>query len=171
VAEEVLSVGVAEYHVTHNPKVLASYGLGSCVAIALYDEAKGVGGLAHVMLPDSKAISKPGRPGRFADTAIRAMVEEMVRLGARRNRITAKIAGGAQMFTIPGALNPANVPGPAPGMNIGERNVESTKRALAEMKIPLLAEDTGGSHGRTMFFDVSTGKVTITSIRHGNKEL
>ena len=169
--EGIVSVGVAEYHVTHNPRVLASYGLGSCVAIALYDEAKRIGGLAHIMLPDSRAISRQGRAGRFADTAIRAMVEEMVRLGARRNRITARIAGGAQMFTIPGANNPANIPGPSPGMNIGERNVESTKRTLAELKIPLLAEDTGGNYGRTMFFDVSTGKVTITSIRHGTKEI
>jgi chemotaxis protein CheD len=171
VAEDIINVGVAEYRITHNPSVLASYGLGSCVAIALFDEAKKVGGLAHIMLPDSRAISKEGREGRFADTAILAMVEEMIRLGARKNRITARIAGGAQMFSIPGASNPANIPGPAPGLHIGERNVESTKRVLKEMRIPLLAEDTGGSHGRTMYFNVGTGEVTISSISHGQKTL
>lgn len=170
-AQDTINVGVAEYRTTHVPSVLASYGLGSCVAIALYDEAKKIGGLAHIMLPDSRAISKEGREGRFADTAILAMVEEMVKLGARKNRITARIAGGAQMFSIPGASNPANIPGPAPGLHIGERNVESTKRVLRETKIPLLAEDTGGSHGRTMYFDVATGEVTISSISHGQKSL
>lgn len=170
-AQDIINVGVAEYRIIHNPSVLASYGLGSCVAIALYDEAKKVGGLAHIMLPDSRAISKEGREGRFADTAIKAMVEEMIKQGARKNRITAKIAGGAQMFSIPGASNPANIPGPAPGLHIGERNVESTKRTLQEMKIPLLAEDTGGSHGRTMYFDVGTGEVTVSSISHGQKTL
>ncbi len=169
--EEIINIGVAEFRVIDNPHVLASYGLGSCVAIALYDEGKQIGGLAHIMLPDSKAISKAGREARFADTAIHAMVEEMLKLGARRTRITAKIAGGAQMFSIPGALNPANIPGPAPGLHIGERNVESTKNTLKELKIPLLGEDTGGSHGRTMYFDVGTGEVTITSIRHGDKKI
>ena len=95
----------------------------------------------------------------------------MEKLGARKNRITAKIAGGAQMFSIPGALNPANVPGPAPGLHIGERNVDSTKKTLKELRIPLLAEDTGGSHGRTMYFNVGTGDVTINSISHGTKKL
>ena len=77
--DEVVNVGVAEYFVTHNPHVLASFGLGSCVGIALYDERKKIGGLAHIMLPDSKAITKRGGAGRYADTAIEAMVEEMER--------------------------------------------------------------------------------------------
>ncbi|MGQ9476186.1 MAG: chemotaxis protein CheD [Actinomycetota bacterium] len=169
--EKVVNVGVAEYFVTHNPHVLASYGLGSCVGVALYDAKRKIGGLAHIMLPDSKAISRPGKPGRYADTAIRAMVEEMERLGSRRRDIKAKMAGGACMFTIPGATNPKNVPGPAIGMQIGERNIEAAKKALRELKIPLVAEDTGGSYGRTLRFDVSDGRVVISSIKHGTKEL
>lgn len=169
--EKVVNVGVAEYFVTHNPHVLASYGLGSCVGVALYDAKRKIGGLAHIMLPDSKAISRPGKPGRYADTAIRAMVEEMERLGSRRRDIKAKMAGGACMFTIPGATNPKNVPGPAIGMQIGERNIEAAKKALRELNIPLVAEDTGGSHGRTLRFDVSDGRVVISSIKHGTREL
>lgn len=171
VLEDVVNVGVAEYFVTDNPHVLASFGLGSCVAVALYDDRKSIGGLAHVMLPDSTAISKKGNPGKFADTAIRAMVEEMERLGSKRRDIKAKMAGGACMFTIPGAVNPRNVPGPCLGMQIGDRNIEATKRTLKEMKIPLVAEDTGGSYGRTMRFDTSCGRVTISSIKYGGKEL
>lgn len=169
--EKVVNVGVAEYFVTHNPHVLASYGLGSCVGVALYDAKRKIGGLAHIMLPDSKAISRPGKPGRYADTAIRTMVEEMERLGSRRRDIKAKMAGGACMFTIPGATNPKNVPGPAIGMQIGERNIEAAKKALRELNISLVAEDTGGSHGRTLRFDVSNGRVMISSIKHGTKEL
>lgn len=169
--EETVNVGVAEYYVTHNPHVLASYGLGSCVGVAIYDERRKIGGMAHIMLPDSKAISKPGGPGRYADTAVRAVVEEMEKLGSRRRDMRAKMAGGACMFTIPGATNPKNVPGPALGMQIGERNIKAAKRALRDLGIPLVAEDTGGTYGRTMRFHISDGKVTISSIKHGVREL
>ncbi len=171
VQEETVNVGVAEYYVTHNPHILASYGLGSCVGVALYDDKHRIGGLAHIMLPDSKSISKKGSPGKFADTAIVAMVEEMERLGSRRGDIKAKIAGGACMFTIPGAINPRNVPGPCLGMQIGERNIEAAKVILNELKIPLVAEDIGGSYGRTMRFSISDGRVTVSSIKHGAREL
>ncbi len=169
--EETVNIGVAEYCVTDNSHVLASYGLGSCVGVVLYDEKRRIGGMAHVMLPDSTAITKKGNPGKFADTAIKAMVEEMEKLGSRRADIKAKIAGGACMFTIPGAVNPRNVPGPCLGMQIGERNVEAAKAALREHRIRLVAEDTGGNYGRTMRFEISSGKVTISSIKHGRKEL
>jgi len=171
VSLEVVNVGVAEYFVTHNPHILASYGLGSCVGVALYDDKRKIGGLAHIMLPDSKSMTKKGSAGKFADTAISAMVEEMERLGSKRWDIKARIAGGACMFTIPGAINPRNVPGPCLGMQIGERNIEAAKAALEELKIQLVSEDTGGSYGRTMRFDISNGKVTISSIKHGAKEL
>jgi chemotaxis protein CheD len=171
VQEETVNVGVAEYYVTHNPHILASYGLGSCVGVALYDDKHRIGGLAHIMLPDSKSISKKGSPGKFADTAIIAMVEEMERLGSRRGDIKAKIAGGACMFTIPGAINPRNVPGPCLGMQIGERNIEAAKTILKDLRIPLVAEDIGGSYGRTMRFSISDGRVTVSSIKHGAREL
>lgn len=170
-AEETVNVGVAEYYVTHNPHVLASYGLGSCVGVALYDEKRRIGGLAHIMLPDSQSMSKKGNPGKFADTAISAVVEEMERLGSKRWDIRAKIAGGACMFTIPGAINPRNVPGPCLGMQIGDRNIEAAKATLQRLKIQLVAEDIGGNYGRTMRFDISDGKVTVSSIKHGAMEL
>jgi len=171
VKDEVVNVGVAEYFVTHNPHVLASFGLGSCVGVALYDEKKNIGGLAHIMLPDSTAMTKRGNPGRYADTAIEAMVDEMERLGSNRRDIRARIAGGACMFTIPGATNPRNVPGPCLGMQIGDRNIEAAKEALKKLHIPIAAEDTGGDYGRTLRFNISDGSVTISSIKHGVKDL
>ncbi len=171
VIAQAVNVGVAEYYVTHNPHVLASFGLGSCVAVALYDGKKNIGGLAHIMLPDSSSVSKKVNPGKYADTAIKAMVGEMERLGSRRRDIKAKIAGGACMFTVPGAVNPRNVPGPCLGMQIGERNIEAVRRVLEELKISLQAEDVGGNHGRTMRFDIADGKVIISSIKNGVREL
>jgi chemotaxis protein CheD len=154
VDSDVVNVGVAEYFVTHNPHVLASFGLGSCVGVALYDEKKNIGGLAHIMLPDSTAMTRKGKPGRYADTAIEAMVAEMERLGSNRRDIKARIAGGACL-----------------GMQIGERNIEATRDALKKLKIPIAAEDTGGDYGRTLRFNISDGSVTISSIKHGAKEL
>jgi chemotaxis protein CheD len=171
VSEEIVNVGVAEYFVTHNPHMLASFGLGSCVGVALYDEKRKIGGLAHIMLPDSRSMSRKSNPGKFADTAISAMVDEMERLGSSRVDIRARIAGGACMFTIPGAKNPRNVPGPSLGMQIGERNTEAVKAILKELGIKLVSEDTGGSYGRTLRFDISSGKVTVSSIKHGAREL
>lgn len=171
VQDELVNVGVAEYYVTHNPHILASFGLGSCVGVALYDKRKKIGGLAHIMLPDSEAMTKKGSLGKYADTAIKAMVKEMERLGSLRRDIKAKVAGGACMFSIPGAINPRNVPGPCLGMQIGDRNIEAVKKILDELRIPVEAEDTGGSYGRTMRFDVSDGTVVISSIKHGAKEL
>lgn len=168
---DVINIGVAEYLVTHNPHTLACFGLGSCVGVALYDRRRKIGGLAHIMLPDSKAISRRGSPGKYADTAIANMLEEMEKLGSKRRDISAQVVGGACMFSIPGATNPRNLPGPCLGMQIGERNVEAVKSVLAELGIPVKSEDTGGNYGRTMRFDVSSGKVTVSSIKHGVVEL
>lgn len=169
--EEVVNVGVAQYYVTHNPHILASFGLGSCVAVALYDSRKHIGGLAHIMLPDSQAMDKKGSPGRYADTAIQAMVDEMEKLGAKRRNIRAKMAGGARMFTIPGATNPRNVPGPCLGMQIGERNIEAARKALKKLKIALVKEDTGGNYGRTLRFKIADGSVSVSSIKYGVRKL
>jgi chemotaxis protein CheD len=171
VTEELVNIGVAEFYVTNNPHTLACFGLGSCVGVALYDSKKQIGGLAHIMLPNSEAMSRKGNLGKYADTAIAAMLEEMERLGSNRRDIRAKVAGGACMFTIPGAKNPRNVPGPCLGMQIGDRNIEAVAKTLKELKIPVVAEDTGGSYGRTMRFHISDGSVTISSIKHGAKEL
>lgn len=143
VRDELVNVGVAEYYVTHNPHTLVSFGLGSCVGVALYDVKKKIGGLAHIMLPESAAVTRKGSPGKYADTAIKAMVKEMERLGSVRRDIRAKVAGGACMFSIPGAINPRNIPGPCLGIQIGERNIEAVMKTLKELKIPVMAKDIG----------------------------
>lgn len=146
-------VGISEMRVTARPGVLITCALGSCVGICLYDGFSGVCGLSHVLLPDSGLCPEDRNPGKFADTALQALVARMVKAGAARARITAKIIGGARLFG-------------AGGMDIGERNVAAVKEQLARLGIPLVGEDTGKNYGRTVEFHAEDGRVVIkTSFR------
>lgn len=164
--DELKPVGVAEMRVCDNSTILASFGLGSCVAVAIYDPHKGIGGLAHVMLPESKG-GQDVAPGKFADTAVEGLVGELVLKGANKRRLVSKIAGGAQMFEIPGLRHESSFVGTRREFAIGERNVQAVKQALERQKVCLLAEDTGGRHGRTVKFNTATGEMEITSIQSG----
>jgi chemotaxis protein CheD len=131
--------------------VISALGLGSCIGVVLVDARAQIAGMAHVMLPQSAATSK-GPPGKFADTAIPALLDSVLSLGADRARLVATIAGGAQMF---GAGSGAGL------FNIGGRNDESVRAALTDSRIRLRAHDVGGSFGRTMQVRVGTGTVTV----------
>jgi len=130
-------------------------GLGSCVGIALRDPVTKIGGLAHIMLPDSKAIRNAGQNvAKFADTGIEELVIQMEKLGAKRSRMVAKIAGGAAMFST----NQSDM------VQVGRRNVEATEAKLQELKIPILAKDTGANYGRTVTFFPETGDFRIRAV-------
>lgn len=167
---DLLSVGVAELLVTNNHAVLASFGLGSCVAVAMFDPEKKVGGLAHVMLPDSRGKDTAHSPGKFADVAVGRLLEGLLKTGAKRDRVRCKIVGGSHMFEIPG-LKKKDFSAAGELAYIGHRNVEAVKRALEELGIPLVGEDTGGNYGRTVKFNTSTGEVEVSSIYHGKTVL
>jgi chemotaxis protein CheD len=168
---EVVNVGVAELKTGSNSCVLASFGLGSCVAVAMFDPFRKIAGLAHVMLPESRGKEPPeGANGKFADLAVPTLVEELCQIGARRNRLKCKIIGGAQMFEIPGVQKRENAFIGAPA-HIGARNVEAVKNELEKLRIPLIGEDTGGNYGRTVKFDSTTGEVEVSSINHGRTVL
>lgn len=153
-----IQVGIADYKVAREPGRLITLGLGSCVGVSLYDPVVKVGGLLHVMLPDSTQFSNVTKPAKFADTGIPLMIQELQRLGARPNRLQAKLVGGAQMFS---GLDDKMT------LNIGQRNVEKSREILSRLKIRVLAEDVGGNRGRTMIVDTSSGQVTIRTL--GNK--
>lgn len=156
-----LTIGISDLKVCRPPDVLVTYALGSCVGICLLDSVAGVGGLSHIMLPDStQATNGAATPMRFADTAIPMLIREMVKLGASRNRIKAKIAGGAVMFATASEC-----------FNIGERNIQAVKAALRREGIPIVAEDTGLNYGRTVFFYPETGIMEIRAASMGNKQL
>ncbi len=129
---------------------LVSIGLGSCIGLTLIDRARPVAALAHVMLPDSAAAAD-GAPGKYADRAVPALIEAAEELGARRLRLEAVIVGGAQMFTL----------GNGSALDVGARNTAAVRGALAAARIPLRAERTGGSRGRTVRVHVGDARVTV----------
>lgn len=169
---EVVNVGVAELKVSNSSCVLASFGLGSCVAVAMYDPLRKVAGLAHVMLPDSRGKEPPdGAQGKFADIAVPLLVDELVKLGARKNGLRCKIVGGAKMFEIPGATRKESNLAVGSPAHIGARNIEAVKSEVEKLKIPLIGEDTGGNYGRTVRFNSTNGEIEVSSINHGRTVL
>lgn len=156
-----ITVGISDLKVCRKGDVLVTYALGSCVGICLLDSVGGVGGMSHIMLPDSTASSTAAdAPMRYADTAIPMLVREMTALGASKSRLTAKIAGGALMFATQNDK-----------FNIGERNVQAVKDALRREGIPIVAQDTGLNYGRTVFFYPDTGIMEIRAATKGVKQL
>ncbi|HKI52387.1 MAG TPA: chemotaxis protein CheD [Geothermobacteraceae bacterium] len=149
-------IGIAEYRVASAPQVLVSYGLGSCVGIVLYDPDLKLGGLAHTLLPERRSGMGEARPGKFVSLAIRQMWQELLELGADPERIVAKICGGAHMF---------HPPPEDPSRTIGQRNIVTARQTLAELGIELQAEDVGGGLGRTVEFDLASGKVLLRFAR------
>ena len=166
--DELESVGVAELKVSDNSVVMASFGLGSCVAIAMFDPYKKVGGLAHIMLPASRGKESEKNPAKFADTAVVFLVDELVRKGARLKSLRCKIVGGSQMFEgLGSSIRGDGSEESSKPRHIGARNIEAVKQALKEIGVPLIGEDTGGNYGRTVRFNTSTFEVEISSIYHG----
>ncbi len=150
-----IKVGMADVNVCHSPDAITTLGLGSCVGVALYDKAAKVAGLVHVMLPDSTKVRQNQNRAKFADTGIDLLIEMLQNEGADRAMLTAKIAGGAQMFAF-GSNNDM--------LRVGERNVDAVKAKLKELGIRILAEDTGANYGRTVEFYPENGDFIIKSV-------
>ncbi|MGE5552320.1 MAG: chemotaxis protein CheD [Betaproteobacteria bacterium] len=157
-----IRIGMAESGASKAPATLITSGLGSCIGVALHDPQAKVGGMCHVMLPDSLQARASENRAKFADTAIPDILVQLERLGARRERLVVKVAGGAQMFSFGKGDD---------RFAIGRRNVEAVRTALRQAGLRIAAEDTGGNHGRTMVLDVGTGRVTIRTIESGETEL
>jgi len=150
-----IKVGMADFNICQSPDAITTLGLGSCVGVTLYDSVRKIAGLAHIMLPDSTLVKNNSNIAKFADTGIDACIDKMVKAGASRHSLTAKIAGGAQMFAF-GSNNDM--------LRIGERNVEATKKKLKELGIRILVEDTGANYGRTIEFYPETGALLIKAV-------
>lgn len=157
-----IKVGIGDLNIAVPPDRLMTLGLGSCIGIALYDHINRIAGLAHIMLPDSSGFSSQNNPMKFADKAIPMLVEKMKARGADEKYIKAKIAGGASMFAFPEKSSM---------MDIGGRNGTAVKNILQKLRIPITAEDLGGSSGRTMIVEAETGKVYIRTVGRDIKEL
>lgn len=153
-----IKVGISDYKVARMPNTLMTIGLGSCVGVAIYDPKTKIGGLSHIMLPDSESFKTVNKIEKFADLAIPQMVSE-IRNQTKNQQLIAKIAGGASMFQLSDAAYQGS---------IGERNVLAVEKSLKKLDIPLLGNHTGGNMGRTMIVDLETFTVTIRMV---NREI
>jgi chemotaxis protein CheD len=160
-ARQEASVGVAQWAVLRETGSILSYGLGSCVAVVLYDASTRTAGLAHILLPNDTYSRDRSRPAKFADTAVPHLVAEMRRAGAV-GRLTARLVGGASMF---GTLLSTT------GINMGQRNIAAARTALGAAGVVITGEDVGGDFGRSVHVDVEDGTVTVTCVYRGTREL
>jgi len=155
-----IKVGIAEYEVTTNGSVLTTSGLGSCIGVALHDEETGISGLVHAMLPSAEDEAEGGSLAKFADTGTELLLEELEATGADMDAVEAKIAGGSAMLDFSDR-----------GEGIGERNVDRARTVLAAHDVPVVAEDVGGEHGRSVRLEGKTGDFVVRSANEGSKTL
>lgn len=147
------TVSATELAVCAHGETLTSYGLGSCLAIALYDPDTAIGGLAHALLPtsaDSLECEEP--PGKYTDTAIRTLREQLLNYGATESTLEAKLAGGSDMLSFD-----------TDRPNVGRRNIDVAREELATLGVRVVGTDVGGDYGRTVAFSGRSGELTVTS--------
>lgn len=131
---------------------LRALGLGSCIGLCVFDPVMKLAAVAHIVLPEAKSSNATPDPGKYADTAVPYVIDEMAKKGSVKHRLRAAIVGGAQLFSFAGASE---------SLNVGERNIVAVKRHLSDLRIRLLAEEVGGTTGRTVALDTATGVVTV----------
>jgi chemotaxis protein CheD len=152
-------IGVADAAVATGDAVLSTSGLGSCLGVALRDPDGGVGGLLHAMVPTSGGAAA-GVPAKFVDTGLRRLVADVDEAGADRAALEAKLVGGSRMLDLPDGNG-----------RVGDRNVETALAVLDRAGIEVLARAVGGSHGRSVRFDVRTGDLHVTTTSAGDAVL
>lgn len=150
-----VKVGMADLNVCTPPDAITTLGLGSCVGVVLYDPNKKICGMVHIMLPDSTKIKNNENLAKFADTGIDELIRRLVAIGASKSALVAKIAGGAQMFAFSSNNDM---------LRVGDRNVEATTNKLLNLRIPIIASDTGLNYGRTIEFYPETGELVIKAV-------
>jgi len=149
-----ITVNISDMKVSSNPEdVLVTYSLGSCVGVTLYDPLQKIGGLIHCMLPLSKVDPERAKevPYMFVDTGLPLMLQTLINMGANKNRIVAKVAGGAVLLDDNGMFR------------IGERNHIVVRKLLWKNNILISSEDVGGTLARTLYLQINDGKTIIKS--------
>jgi len=158
--ENTIIVGLGKYTIAHKPATIGSLGLGSCVAITLFDPVTKTGALAHIMLPTIESARSHQNVNKFADKAIENMLNDLTKIGVKKKNLIAKLVGGAHMFqTLDKKIH----------TGVGESNLESVRERLREEDIRIVAEDTGGHLGRTVYLDLNSGEVFIKTKNYVKK--
>ena len=146
---------VADWAADQGETDLVTLGLGSCVAIMLYDKEAKAGAMAHVLLPSRSLARDATNPAKFPETAVPLLLQRMAQLGAEPRRITAKLAGGASMFAA--LMTPGTI-------QMGERNIVASRNALRDAAVPITAESVGGAQGRSVRFHLADGRVEVRTV-------
>ncbi|MCB0191134.1 MAG: chemotaxis protein CheD [Anaerolineae bacterium] len=163
-AENFRAISIGEMIVSNTPDdVLVAYGLGSCVAICLYDPVTKVGGMLHALLPHANSQQNGNNvPAKFVDSGFPLLLKSMVQRRGERNRLVVYLCGGAQLISAPNFSDM---------LKIGQRNVEAAHNALKIARLNIRNQDTGGNAGRTVKLHIDTGHVTVKSLGQGEKRL
>ena len=150
-----IQVGLGMMLAVKDRSILSISGLGSCVGLALMDVVSGIGGLAHIVLPDSKEGNDALKwPGKYADISVRQLVKIMLSMGSQALFLRAKLVGGANVFTSGGFD--------------GSRNINRVRMELSAIPIKIIAEELGYDLSRSMKFDTGSGKITVRRFQQGN---
>jgi chemotaxis protein CheD len=157
---ETIQVKISDYQLAKAPQLLKTTGLGSCIGVIVYEPGAKVAGMAHVMLPSSELTKGTSvNLAKYADTAIPAMVNEMLKtFHIHKSSLKAKMAGGAQMFQYTGKSE---------ALRVGPRNADAVKEVLKSLHIQIVAEDVGGQNGRTIEFNTENNELQIRTIHKG----
>jgi chemotaxis protein CheD len=150
-----LTIGIAEQVVSRAPDRLETLGLGSCVGLVLFDPVTKIGGMVHIMLPCAPQGMAEINKFKFADTAVPEMIRLVTHAGASRHTLQAKLAGGAHMF---------NSSYQTDILDIGKRNVDVCLAQLQAHRIPIAAQDTGGTVGRSIEFNCEDGMLQVRTV-------
>jgi chemotaxis protein CheD len=155
--DDLIVIGIGEYVVVEGPRKITTLGLGSCIGTVIYDEKQKISAMSHIMLP--VRVNPQDKIGKYADTALPAMINDMLQKGAEQPHMKAKIAGGASLFDFKDDH-----------LKIGERNAEAVEQVLSKQNIRLIGKDVGGDRGRTITFDPATLELYIKMVKKGPNE-
>ncbi|HSW58080.1 MAG TPA: chemotaxis protein CheD [Dehalococcoidales bacterium] len=154
--QRMINVGLGEMSVTRDTTVVLScIGLGSCIAVCVYDPFTKSGGLAHMLLPLGRKDNDISSPSvKYIDTGVPLFINQVIKQSSGRENLIVKVIGGATMLQVPGGGL----------LDIGQRNIQEIKAALAKEKIPILGWDVGGTAGRSVHFFLDTGRIMIKAL-------
>jgi chemotaxis protein CheD len=155
--DEIITIGIGEYVVVEGSRKISTIGLGSCIGTVVYDAEHKISAMSHIMLPSR--LNPQDKIGKYADTALPAMINEMVQKGALKPYMKAKLAGGASLFDFKDDH-----------LKIGDRNAEAVEQVLSSQNIQIVGKDVGGDRGRTIIFDPVTNELYIKMVKKGLNE-
>jgi chemotaxis protein CheD len=155
-----IEVQMGKMELAQAPERLVTRGLGSCLGITIYDPIKKIGAMVHPMLPDIDKSKIKSNQSRFVNSGIRLAMQELEKKGCFRSRFEVKMFGGAHMFSF---INTDSA------LNVGQKNIEMAHAVFQEFNMKILAEEVGGTFGRTIELDTETGKVLVKTVSWGEK--